>query len=134
MLLRCVLSSVCVALLVPVVPAKARSSDDPSSRVTLHGTSDRLPDGTAVQDRGAERLTRSEPRVTVDTTSVVTVTVQSPDEGDFQGPPIVVLHVPKITCPMVMVAADPEIDSKFVTQPPKDTTFTIRSVAPTACR
>jgi hypothetical protein len=37
-------------------------------------------------------------------------------------------------CPMVMVAADPEIDPKFLTQPPKDTTFTIRSVAPTACR
>jgi hypothetical protein len=37
-------------------------------------------------------------------------------------------------CPMVMVAADPEIDPKFLTQPPKDTTFTIRSVAPTVCR
>jgi len=52
MLLRCVLSSVCVALLAPVVPARARSSDDPTSRVTLDGTSARLP--TAVQDLGAE--------------------------------------------------------------------------------
>ena len=62
------------------------------------------------------------------------VTVQSPGDGDFQGPPTVVLHIPKITCPMVMVAADPEIDSKFVIPPPTDITFTIRSVAPTACR
>jgi hypothetical protein len=85
-----------------------------------------------VQDFGADPVTRSEPRVTLETSGVVTV--QSPGDGDFQGPPTVVPHIPKITCPMVMVAADPEIDSKFVTPPPKDTTFTIRSVAPTACR
>jgi hypothetical protein len=130
MLLRCVLSSVCVALLAPVVPARARSSDDPTSRVTLDGTSARLP--TAVQGLDAEPVTRSEPRVTLETSGVVTV--QSPGDGDFQGPPTVVLHIPKITCPMVMVAADPEIDSKFVIPPPTDITFTIRSVAPTACR
>jgi hypothetical protein len=132
MLLRCVLSAVCVVLLAPVVPARARASDDPSSRVTLHGTSATLPDPTSVQGLGAETLTRSEPRITVEPSGVSTV--QSPEDGNSQGPPVVVLHVPKITCPMVMVAADPEIDPKFVTQPPKDTTFTIRSVAPTACR
>ena len=130
MLLRCVLSSVCVALLAPVVPARARSSDDPTSRVTLDSTSARLL--TAAQDLGAEPVTRSEPRVTLETSGVVTV--QSPGDGDLQGPPTVVLHIPKITCPMVMVAADPEIDSKFVIPPPTDITFTIRSVAPTACR
>lgn len=130
MLLRCVLSSVCVALLAPVVPARARSSDDPTSRVTLDSTSARLL--TAAQDLGAEPVTRSEPRVTLETSGVVTV--QSPGDGDLQGPPTVVLHIPKITCPMVMVAADPEIDSKIVIPPPKDITFTIRSVAPTACR
>jgi hypothetical protein len=130
MLLRCVLSSVCVALLAPVVPARARSSDDPTSRVTLDSTSARLL--TAAQDLGAEPVTRSEPRVTLETSGVVTV--QSPGDGDFQGPSPVVLHIPKITCPMVMVAADPEIDSKFVIPPPTAITFTIRSVAPTACR
>jgi hypothetical protein len=85
-----------------------------------------------VQDLGAEAVTRSEPPVLVETSAVVTV--QPPGDGDIQGPPTVVLQVPKITCPMVMVAADPAIDSKFVAHPPRDTTFTIRSVAPTSCR
>jgi hypothetical protein len=132
MLLRCVLSAVCVVLVAPVVPVRARSSDDPSSRMTLHGTRGQLPGRAAVQDVGAEAVTRSEPRAPVESPGVITG--RSPGDGDFQGPPVVVLHGPKITCPIVMVAADPEIDPKFVSQPPEDTTFTIRSVAPTACR
>ena len=103
MLLRCVLSTVCVVLMAPVVPARARSSD-----------------------------TRSDTRIAVEASRVMTI--QSPDDGIAGGPPVVVLEVPTITCPMVMIAANPEIDPRFVTRPPKDTTFTIRSVTPTACR
>jgi hypothetical protein len=117
MLLRCVLSAVCVVFLAPVAPARARASDDPISTVTLRGPSVRLPDRRAVQDLGTEALTRTEPRITLEASGVIKV--QSPGDGNVQGgPPVVVLESPKITCPMVMVAADPEIDS----------------VAPTACR
>jgi hypothetical protein len=42
MLLRCVLSAVCVALLAPIVPARAKALDDPSSGAKLHGTSARI--------------------------------------------------------------------------------------------
>jgi hypothetical protein len=132
MLLRCVLSAVCVALVAPAVRLAARSSDDRHGTATVSNTSTRSTGRDTVPAVAAEALTKSVAAIRVDAPRVVTA--QTPGDGKAQEPPLVVLEVPTITCPMVIVAADPDVDPKVGAPPPTDMTFTIRPVAPTACR